>query len=57
MGFQVEFRPMDTPMDEIMKVALVSFLVIFWRMISDKDYGFYMYVPISKMNINFERAV
>ena len=48
---------MDIPMNNSLKINLVGFLVLFRRLVSESDCGLYMYVPISKMNINFERAV
>lgn len=48
---------MDLPMDNPLKITLVSLVVIIRRIISDDQIGLYMYIPISKSNINFQRAV
>lgn len=57
IGFLVEFRSMDNVITYKEKMAFIIFLTLLRRMISDKKLGLNLYVPISKINENFERAI
>lgn len=57
LGFLVEFRPMDNVITYKEKMALIFFTTLLRRMIGDEKLGLNFYVPISKINENFERAV
>ncbi len=52
----VEFRPMDVPILPKEITAVIFFLTLFQRMISDKKLGVNFYMPISKINQNYESA-
>lgn len=57
IGFLVEFRPMENVITYKEKMAFVIFVTLLRRMISDKKLGLNFYLPISKINENFDRAI
>lgn len=57
IGFLLEFRPMENVITYKEKVAFVFFATLMRRMISDEKLGLNFYLPISKINQNFQTAV
>lgn len=57
IGFLVEFRPMDNPITYKEKMAFIFFVTLFRRMISDKKLGLNFYLPITKINENYNRCI
>lgn len=57
LGWLVEFRPMDSPITNKEKSALVFFTTLLQRIIVDKKMGINFYTPISKCDKNFDEAV
>ncbi len=53
----VEFRPMDSPLLAKEKTAMIFWSTLFHRMIINKELGVNFYLPISKINKNFEVAI
>lgn len=57
IGFLIEFRPMENAITYKEKTALIYFVTLLHRMISDKKLGLNFYIPISKVNENFNKAI
>lgn len=57
IGWLMEFRSMDLPITAREKSALVFLVTLFVRMINDKDLKVNFYVPMSKANDNFYKAL
>lgn len=57
LGWLVEFRPMDSPITNKEKTAMIFFVTLLQRIILDHKLGVNFYIPISKCDKNFEDAV
>lgn len=56
-GFKVEFRPMDTPVTSREKAALVFFVTLMVRILSDPNFDANFYIPMSLANQNFKKSI
>lgn len=54
LGFLVEFRPMENVITNKEKTAQTMFITLIKRMISNKELGLNMYIPITKVNENYD---
>lgn len=57
LGWLMEFRSMDSPLTSREKAALIFLVKLFKNMIMDKQLGVNFYIPISKVDENFNSAV
>lgn len=57
IGFLMEFRPMENMITYKEKLAFMFFSTFFRRMLSCENLGLNFYLPISKINENFETCV
>ena len=56
LGFLVEFRPFENPITNKEKTAHTMFATLIRRMHMDSELGLNMYIPISRVNENYERS-
>ena len=56
IGWLVEFRPMDIPITNKEKTAMIFMCTVFQRMIVDEQLGVNFYVPISVVDENFNKS-
>ena len=56
LGWLVEFRCMDSPITEIEKSLLTFLTTLFFRIVVDGKMDVNFYLPISLVDVNFQRA-
>ena len=57
IGWLVEFRPMDSPLLDKEKTALIYFVTLWHRIITDDRMDINMYIEMSKVHENMRRAM
>lgn len=53
----IEFRPMENTITYKEKTVLTMLATLIKRMICHKELGLNMYIPISKVNENYDRSI
>lgn len=56
LGWLLEFRCLDSPVTEIEKSLLIFIVTLFYRIVSDPKMKINFYMPISLVDINFQRS-
>ena len=57
IGWLIEFRPMDNPLLDKEKCALIYFATLWNRIITDERMDINMYIEMSKVHENMKRSM